>query len=136
MTREYVEPAIARYERDGREAAFAYYNSDADFDGQWYMVITDQNGAVLAHPGFPHLIGTALDVLSGYEPEHIPPHKGLPSNGPPPSPLPRIASRPFAVILPEGAGRFGRPSADGRGAGRAGTLGWVAASCSVRLAAG
>ena len=33
LTRDYVERAIARYDRDGRESAFAYYNSRDSLEG-------------------------------------------------------------------------------------------------------
>jgi len=48
-TKWFVEQAIARYERDGREAMLAYYNSPQSIDGQWYMFIMDEDDVVVAH---------------------------------------------------------------------------------------
>ncbi|MYD53891.1 MAG: hypothetical protein F4W96_06275 [Chloroflexi bacterium] len=48
-TKWFVEQAIARYERDGREAMLAYYNSLQSIDGQWYMFIMDEDDVVVAH---------------------------------------------------------------------------------------
>ena len=58
-TRAYVERAIARYQRDGREAAIEYYNSPESLDGQWYLFMVDENDTFVAHgtnrsrPGTP-----------------------------------------------------------------------------------
>ena len=41
LTREYVMRAIERYDRDGREAAFAYYNSRESLEGARSMFIFD-----------------------------------------------------------------------------------------------
>lgn len=48
-TKSVVEDAIARYERDGREATVAYYNDPANVDGQWYVFIIDEDGYTISH---------------------------------------------------------------------------------------
>ena len=58
-TRAYVERAIARYGRDGRDATIEYYNSPESLDGQWYLFMIDENDVFVAHgtnrsrPGTP-----------------------------------------------------------------------------------
>ena len=64
-TVEYVEQAIARYERDGLDAMVNYYNSVASFHGQWYLFVMDANDLYLVHPIFPHLIGTDIKEVVG-----------------------------------------------------------------------
>ena len=69
-TVEYVERAIARYERDGLESMLNYYNSVASFEGEWYLFATDANDIYHVHPLLPRLIGTDIkDVVGsdGYE---------------------------------------------------------------------
>ena len=69
-TVEYVEQAIARYERDGLDAMVDYYNSVASFHGQWYLFVMDANDLYIVHPIFPQLKGTDIkDVVGsdGYE---------------------------------------------------------------------
>ena len=48
-TKAYVEKAIERYERDGRQATIEYYNDPGNMDGQWYGVIVDEEGYTIAH---------------------------------------------------------------------------------------
>ncbi len=69
-TVEYVEQAIARYERDGMESMLNYYNSVASFEGEWYLFATDENDIYHVHPLISRLIGTDIkDVVGsdGYE---------------------------------------------------------------------
>ncbi len=61
-TQWFVEQAIARYERDGREASLAYYNSPQSIDGQWYMFIMDEDDVVVAHENQGLLGLTAAEV--------------------------------------------------------------------------
>ena len=65
-TQEYVRKAIERYEKDGLEATVAHYNSEASIEGQWYLVITDEDGIFLTHPILPHLIGVTAPTVPGY----------------------------------------------------------------------
>ncbi len=69
-TLEYVERAIARYERDGLQSMLNYYNSVASFEGEWYLFATDENDIYHVHPLLPRLVGTDIkDVVGsdGYE---------------------------------------------------------------------
>ena len=56
-TKAYVQKAIDRYEKDGADAAFAYYNSAASVEGQWYMFIADADDRMVAHGAMPELVG-------------------------------------------------------------------------------
>ena len=70
VIREYVSNAIGRYQTDGLEATIDFYNSDASVDGYLYLFLMDPDDIYLAHPIFPHLIGTDIkDVVgsNGYE---------------------------------------------------------------------
>ncbi len=67
---DYVNNAIAYYEREGLEATVAYYNSQESVDGPLYLFLMDANDIYLVHPIFAHLIGTDIkDVVgsNGYE---------------------------------------------------------------------
>ena len=67
---DYVGEAIARYENEGLDATIAHYNSRDSMDEQFYLFLIDENDIYLAHPIFPHLIGTDVkDVVgsNGYE---------------------------------------------------------------------
>ena len=69
-TKEYVSKAIARYDAEGLEATIAYHNSPQSLDGQFYLFLIGADDIYLAHPVFPHLIGTDIkDVVGsdGYE---------------------------------------------------------------------
>ena len=57
-TQAYVADALAYYQENGREATLAYYNSPASIDGQWFLLMADENNRVLASAVTPHLIGT------------------------------------------------------------------------------
>ncbi|MDE2766372.1 MAG: hypothetical protein OXI25_08100 [Chloroflexota bacterium] len=62
-----VRDAIGRYEREGREAAFAYFDSAENEDGQWYAYVLE-DGRIAAHPR-PELRGAdvaALTDIVGY----------------------------------------------------------------------
>ncbi len=64
-TREYVERAIAKYERDGLDATIAYYNSQDSLDGQFYLFLVGADDNYLVHPIFPHLIGADIKDVVG-----------------------------------------------------------------------
>ena len=64
-TVEYVERAIARYERDGLESMLNYYNSVASFEGEWYLFATDENDIYHVHPLLPRLVGTDIKDVVG-----------------------------------------------------------------------
>ena len=48
-TVSFVQQAIDRYEREGREAAFAYFDSEESEDGPWYTSVLE-DGRIAAHP--------------------------------------------------------------------------------------
>ena len=64
-TKEYVDKAIAKYEEDGLDAVIAYYNSQDSLDGQFYLFLIGDDDNYLAHPIFPHLIGTDIKDVVG-----------------------------------------------------------------------
>ena len=74
FTQSYVERALEVYRVLGREATFAYYNSQRSIDGQWYLFIHGLdgtrlvNGARADRPGWlgSNLHGTGVDV-TGYD---------------------------------------------------------------------
>ncbi len=67
FTRAVVLAAVARYELDGAEATAAYYNDPANIDGQWYLLITDENDIYVTHPLRPDFIGTDLKDIPGLD---------------------------------------------------------------------
>lgn len=48
-TKAFVQQAIDRYERDGREATIAYHNDPNNSDGQWFVFIIGEDGLTIAH---------------------------------------------------------------------------------------
>ena len=70
VIREYVSNAIGRYRTEGLDSTIDFYNSSASVDGYLYLFLMDADDMYLAHPIFPHLIGTDIkDVVgsNGYE---------------------------------------------------------------------
>ena len=70
FTRDFVQAALDRYDRDGREATIAYYNSTASVEGEWYVFIIDENDLFVSHPVTPELVGQDVNTRvdsSGYE---------------------------------------------------------------------
>ena len=65
FTKAYVEDAIKRYDRDGREATVAYYNTSESVDGDWYVFIVDEDDIFLSHPVVASLRGTDLKESKG-----------------------------------------------------------------------
>ena len=70
-TKEYVEKAIAKYSEEGLEATVAYYNSQASLDGQFYLFLIGSDDNYLAHPIFPHLIGTDIKAVVGSDGQEL-----------------------------------------------------------------
>ena len=69
-TQHYVSEAIVRYENEGLDATIAHYNNRDSMDEQFYLFLVGADDIYLAHPIFPHLIGTDIkDVVgsNGYE---------------------------------------------------------------------
>ncbi len=70
FTRDFVQAALDRYDREGREATLAYHNSSASIEGEWYVFIIDENDLFLSHAPTPALVGTDVkDIIGsdGYE---------------------------------------------------------------------
>ncbi|MDE0011519.1 MAG: cache domain-containing protein [Candidatus Poribacteria bacterium] len=67
FTRAVVLAAVARYELDGPETTAAYYNDPANIDGQWYVLITDDNDIYVAHPLRPDFIGKDIKDIPGLD---------------------------------------------------------------------
>ena len=60
LTRAYVEAAIARYERDGREAMLAYYNSLESVEGERVMfIVSGDDHTILAWATNPAALGNS-----------------------------------------------------------------------------
>ena len=80
---EFVQAAIARYDRDGREATVAYYNSSAsvayynansadyasmgsgDLCRPLYVFIVDENDFIVSHVVMPELVGRDIKTIVG-----------------------------------------------------------------------
>ena len=65
FTKDFVQAALDRYDRDGREATLAYYNDPSSIEGQWYMFIIDENDLIVSHPVMPALIGRDIKTIVG-----------------------------------------------------------------------
>ena len=65
FTKDFVQAALDRYDREGREATLAYYNDPASVEGQWYMFIIDENDLFVSHPAMPELIGRDVKTIVG-----------------------------------------------------------------------
>ena len=70
-TKEYVSKAIAKYEEEGLDATIAYYNSQDSLDGQFYLFFIGADDNYLAHPIFPHLIGTDIKDVVGSDGQEL-----------------------------------------------------------------
>ena len=70
-TKEYVNKAIARYDSEGLDAAIAHYNSKDSLDGQFYLFLIGEDDNYLAHPIFPHLIGTDIKDVVGSDGQEL-----------------------------------------------------------------
>ena len=65
FTQDFVQAALDRYDRDGREATLAYYNDPSSIEGQWYVFIIDENDLIVSHPVMPDLIGQDVKTIVG-----------------------------------------------------------------------
>lgn len=59
FTVDFVQEALDRYEREGREATLEYYNSPDSMVGDWYLFVIDENGILIGHPN-PEVRGRDL----------------------------------------------------------------------------
>ena len=57
FTQAYVERAADFFSEAGRDAAVAYYNSDASVIGDWYIFIMEADGTFVAHGANPSRLG-------------------------------------------------------------------------------
>ena len=57
FTIAFVQAAVDLYKTEGREFAIAYYNDLASVNGQWYVVIIDDNDIVVSRAVLPERIG-------------------------------------------------------------------------------
>ena len=64
-TKAFVQDAIKRYEADGREATVDYYSSQESVDGEWYVVVIDEDGRMISHPTIPENVGQDLNGPAG-----------------------------------------------------------------------
>ena len=69
--KEYVSKAIAKYENDGLDAVIAHYNGQDSLDGQFYLFLIGEDDIYLAHPIFPHLIGTDIKDVVGSDGQEL-----------------------------------------------------------------
>ena len=69
--KEYVDKAIARYEEDGLEAVIDHYNGQGSLDGQFYLFLIGEDDIYLAHPIFPHLIGSDIKNVVGSDGQEL-----------------------------------------------------------------
>ena len=68
-TQEFVKQAVRSYSEVGREATNEYYNWLWSVDGQWYMLMADENDVVLAHTTVSENVGKRAEEsyeLGGY----------------------------------------------------------------------
>ena len=69
--REYVNRAIVKYDNDGLDAVITHYNSQDSLDGQFYLFLIGADDIYLAHPIFPHLIGTDIKDVVGSDGQEL-----------------------------------------------------------------
>ena len=69
--KEYVDKAIARYESDGLTALITHYNSQDSLEGQFYLFLIGPDDNYLAHPIFPHLIGSDIKEVVGSDGQEL-----------------------------------------------------------------
>ena len=70
-TQAYVNKAIDRYNSEGLDAVIAHYNSQESLDGQFYLFLIGKDDLYLAHPIFPHLIGTDIKDVVGSDGQEL-----------------------------------------------------------------
>ena len=70
-TKDYVSRATARYDEEGLEATVAYYNSPESLEGNFYLFLIGADDIYVAHPIFPHLIGTDIKDVVGSDGQEL-----------------------------------------------------------------
>ena len=69
-TKAYVRKAIDFYKKNGQEKTATFYGSQASFEGQWRLAMTDERDVLIVHPFLPQYIGgpiADLTTLDGQE---------------------------------------------------------------------
>ena len=69
--KEYVSKAMAKYDKDGLDAVITHYNSQDSLDGQFYLFLIGEDDNYLAHPIFPHLIGSDIKDVVGSDGQEL-----------------------------------------------------------------
>ena len=69
--RNYVNRAVELYESDGLQATIDYYNSQDSLEGTLYLFLIGADDLYLAHPIFPHLIGTDIKDVVGSDGQEL-----------------------------------------------------------------
>ncbi len=70
-TIDYVERAMALYDQEGLDATVAYYNSQQSLEGNFYLFLIGADDIYVAHPIFPHLIGTDIKDVVGSDGQEL-----------------------------------------------------------------
>lgn len=63
FTVAFVQAAVDLYQTGGREAITTYYNDPASIEGQWYVLIADENDLFIAHPTAPTFVGQDMNKV-------------------------------------------------------------------------
>ena len=69
--KEYVDKAIAKYQEEGLDAVISHYNGQDSLDGQLYLFLIAADDNYLAHPIFPHLIGSDIKAVVGSDGQEL-----------------------------------------------------------------
>ena len=70
-TKDYVARAIALYQTEGLDATVDFYNSQDSLEGHLYLFLIGADDNYLAHPIFPHLIGTDIKDVVGSDGQEL-----------------------------------------------------------------
>ena len=70
-TMDYVSRATARYDEEGLDATVEYYNSQESLEGHFYLFLIGADDIYVAHPIFPHLIGTDIKDVVGSDGQEL-----------------------------------------------------------------
>ena len=66
-----MSKAVAKYDNDGLDAVITHYNSQDSLEGQFYLFLIGADDIYLAHPIFPHLIGTDIKEVVGSDGQEL-----------------------------------------------------------------
>ena len=65
FTKRFVEDAVRRYDRNGRQATIDFYNTEESVSDEWYVFMVDEDGVIVAHPTIPDSLGRDLMGVLG-----------------------------------------------------------------------